>query len=181
MELTKRQFLKLSAATLLGLCVEGPLDLGEMASYAQEGPPPFLNDQERALFQAFINHLIPPDQDPGVLELGLAGMIETFLRVTPQARPLVKPGLKGLEESAKEMFGKTSFLQLSKEEKDRLLNGLRTGQVKGKVWEEVSATEFFNTVRMFTVGLYYSNPRVWRSIGYTGPAQPKGHPDYDRL
>lgn len=166
--------------TALSSCLEGITGL-EKVIYAQEGPPPFLNDQERAVFHALIGHLIPADQEPGVLGLGLGSMIETFLRVTPQARPLIKPGLQGVEESVKTMLGKNSFLELTPGEKDRLFNDVKEGRVKGRAWEKVSSTEFFTTIRMFTVGLYYSNPKVWSFIGYGGSAQPHGHPDYDLL
>jgi hypothetical protein len=180
MRFNKREFLKISMITALSAYLDGITGL-EKILYAQEGPPPFLTDQERAVFHAIIGHLIPADQEPGVLELGLGSMIETFLRVTPQARPLIKPGLQGIEESVKTMWGKNSFLELTPKEKDRLFQELKSGRVKGKAWEKISSKEFFSTIRMFTVGLYYSNPKVWSFIGYSGPAQPKGHPDYHLL
>jgi len=37
---------------------------------------------------------------------------------------------------------------------------------------------FFAAVQHSAYGIYYAHPESWVSLGYTGPPQPKGFPDY---
>jgi hypothetical protein len=178
MRLNKRDFLKISMVSGLSTYIEGITGLEKLV-HAQEGPPPFLDEKQRSVLRGMITHLIPADKEPGALELGLGSMIETFLRVTPKARPLVKPGLKGVEESTKAQFAKSSFLELTPAERDELFKAMKEERLPKEIWKEISSKEFFSTIRMFTVAVYYSNPKVRRFIGYSGPAQPKGYQDYD--
>ena len=37
---------------------------------------------------------------------------------------------------------------------------------------------FFSAVQQYAFGIYYTHPETWVSLGYTGPPQPVGFPDY---
>ena len=37
---------------------------------------------------------------------------------------------------------------------------------------------FFNAVQHYAFGIYYAHPEAWASMGYNGPPQPVGFPDF---
>lgn len=177
-ELTKREFLELSLKGALILTAGGLVGLPRLS--AAQSIPPYLSPSERGALRAMAARLIPQDSDPGFLELELGSLMETMMRVTPETRPLVPLGLKGLDESARAMFHK-EFVGLAPAQQDEILRALEGGTAPGEAWKALPSSRFFRLVRMFTVGLYYSHSRARRMIAYPGPGQPHGYPDYADL
>lgn len=178
-ELTKREFLELSLKGAMILTAGGVAGLPRLSG--AQSIPPYLSATERKVLRAMAARLIPPDTDPGFLELGLGSLMETMMRVTPDVRPLIPQGLKGVDELAQALFKKKEFADLTPQQQDELLGALEAGTAPGEAWQAQPSSRFFSVVRMFTVGLYYSNPMAQRMIAYPGPGQPHGHFDHAEL
>lgn len=176
MKLTKREFLTTAIKGLIYASIGRFINLPKY-SHAQ-AIPPYLAPNEKAIFRAFISRLVPKDKDPGVVELSMGNLIETMLRVTPEVRPVIPVGLKGVDETSRLMFDKKGFLELRDADKDKVIKAIELGKAQGETWKKLSSQKFFDTIRMFTVGIYYSDPAVWTFIGYPGPGQPHGYLDY---
>jgi hypothetical protein len=178
-ELTKREFLELSLKGAMILTAGGLVGLPRLSD--AQSIPPYLSSSERNVLRAMAARLIPQDTDPGFLELGLGSLMETMMRVTLDVRPLIPQGLKGVDELAQAQFNKKGFTDLTLQQQDKLLRSLEAGTASGEAWKNHTSSRFFAVVRMFTVGLYYSNPMAQRMIAYPGPGQPHGHFDYAEL
>lgn len=177
-ELTKREFLELSLKGALILTAGGLAGLPRQG--AAQSIPPYLSPSQRGALRAMAARIIPRDSEPGFLELELGSLMETMMRVTPETRPLVPLGLKGLEESAQALFHQ-ELVALAPAQQDKVLQALEAGTASGESWKALPSQRFFRLVRMFTVGLYYSDLRMRPIIGHPGPGQPHGYPDYADL
>jgi hypothetical protein len=68
------------------------------------------------------------------------------------------------------------FVELSDGEKDNVLTGVARGEAPGETWSRLPAKRFFRDVLCITVvKTYYTHPRAWNEIGYSGPSSPRGH------
>jgi len=56
----------------------------------------------------------------------------------------------------------------------------QTSLLKQVVGDDVRSGEIFQIIRNSVVDSYYGNPKTFASIGFSGPSQYRGHPDYDR-
>lgn len=174
MKLTKREFFSTAIKGLIYVSIGRFIPKYSNAQVI----PPYLAPEEKEIFRAFISRLVPKDKDPGVIELGLGNFIENMLRITPDARTIIPLGLRSVDETSRLMFNKKRFVQLGDADKDKVIKAIENGDAPGERWEKLSSRRFFDFMRMFTIGIYYSNPTVWGFIGYPGPGQPHGYTDY---
>ncbi|MBA2340565.1 MAG: gluconate 2-dehydrogenase subunit 3 family protein [Pyrinomonadaceae bacterium] len=82
-------------------------------------------------------------------------------------------GLRGLDEAARAKFS-FSFHQLDDARQDELLLAVQRGDVKGGVWETLSANLFFEELLAAATEIYYSHPLAQELIGYAGMADAHG-------
>jgi len=82
-------------------------------------------------------------------------------------------GLRGIEESARLMFGQ-SLAELAVTEQDAVLEAVRTGQAPGKVWQQLPAQRYFTDLLTELCENYYSHPLTQEKIGYVGMADGRG-------
>lgn len=143
-------------------------------------PMNHLTTKEKTVLRAVLALLIPADTDPGAKELGVEKFVEDRLSGSPERWALLRGGLAGMEESCHLLCGVESFLTLTTERQEKVLWSLAAGDLPGSTWQEVSGTEFFRLLRDNAIYGYYSTAEARRSIGYPGPSQPRGYPDYDR-
>lgn len=138
-----------------------------------------LTHRERAILRAVLAQLIPADADPGAEELGVGEFVEERLSRSPERWTLLRRGLAGLEESCRLRYGGEGFVGLTTERKEEVLRSLAAGDLPGPTWREVPRTELFRLLRDNAIYGYYSTPEARRGMGYPGPSQPRGYPDYD--
>jgi gluconate 2-dehydrogenase gamma chain len=119
----------------------------------------FLTDGEAELAGLICEQIIPADQDPGALELGVVNFIDKQL-VGPYQRhqEAYRSGLRGTEETSQAMFSLT-FKELSWEEQTEVLKALEAGKAPGKTWENTSSASFFSLIRDHTMQGFYGSPR----------------------
>ena len=110
---------------------------------------------------AVLNRIIPPnDQMPGAGDLGIAAFIEDVAARSTDLTRLFNEGLAEIAVTA----GKNStqaFESLSNTSKDELLKAVET-----------ALPVFFDQLVLQTYNGYYTNPAVFKAIGYELPKTP---------
>jgi gluconate 2-dehydrogenase gamma chain len=165
----------------------------------EEGSWQFFTADEAVAVEAIVDRLIPPDQDtPGGKEAGCAIFIDRqlagfygsarrlymrppFMDGTPEQGPQspltpamrYRLGLAALDKYCRETHAQRSFVQLTDEQKDKVLTGLQKGPV---TFADVSAAGFFEQILTNTREGFFSDPAYggnrnmvgWKMIGFPG-------------
>jgi hypothetical protein len=153
----------LDAAARLGLIawlagLVGALRGGRDASAA---------DDERT-FRAYLDALIPGDDGgPGALALGIAER----LRAAGTVADLIGPFCAWLDARARDAGG-ASFAELPADARAAIV------QAAELAVPDSLARRAFRRTRHEAFAHYYGDARSWPGIGYRGPPQPDGFPDY---
>jgi hypothetical protein len=165
MALSRRRFLRLtlgagllasSGYILKDVLMPRPLDVGE-----------------RRTVMAFLDTLIPPDETPGALQLGVAEKIVHKAAEDEQYRRLIRKGCSWLNRRAKSTGG-VEYAALGEQRREALM-GETADSPEGSV-----PRIFFERVRSDAFFYYYAHPASWAGLRYKGPPQPDGYPDYTR-
>jgi hypothetical protein len=82
-------------------------------------------------------------------------------------------GLRGLNESARGMFG-MAFYELDASSQDAVLLAVQRNEAQGQTWESVPARRFFEELLAELTECYYSDPSAQDEIGYVGFADAHG-------
>lgn len=133
--------------------------------------PARLNNGERGTIGAFIETLIPRDETPGALELGVAEKILDTASEDTEYRRLIRKGCGWLDRKAVG-WGGSGYLSLGEHEREEVAGESAVapaGSVPRIFFERVRSDAFFH---------YYAHPASWPGLGYKGPPQPDGYPDY---
>lgn len=142
---------------------------------AAQAPEPVLSPGQRKILEAFVDRLIPHDENgPGALETGVADYIDRSLAGPLAAEKAVfLDGLAALDAFARNAHG-GPFAELEPAKRDEVLTALETGTATGFT---PSSGPFFTRVRRLTLeGMfgdpYYGGNRAfagWDLIRYPGP------------
>jgi hypothetical protein len=164
---------------------------------ASAKPPLFFNDHQYRLVASLASLIVPTDKDPGATEAGAADYIDKMVSYSEIKQKQYAKGLEWIEDVSKKQYGKY-FIDLTVEEQIDLLIAIDEADIKRNIpvsgligridrkihtlWDEVfgvgDSSRFFKTIREDVFFGYYSNPISWKVIGYFGPPQPVGYPDY---
>jgi gluconate 2-dehydrogenase gamma chain len=82
-------------------------------------------------------------------------------------------GLRGLNESARAMFG-MAFYELDAPGQDAVLLAVQRNEAQGRAWTTVPAHRFFEELLAELTECYYSDPLTQEEIGYVGFADAHG-------
>jgi hypothetical protein len=82
-------------------------------------------------------------------------------------------GLRGLNESARAMFG-MAFYELDASGQDAVLLAVQRDEAQGQTWQTVPARRFFEELLAELTEGYYSDPLTQEEIGYVGFADAHG-------
>lgn len=170
MKLTRRLMLRLFARSGLAL------GFGSMAAgaVAQEGvaSQDGLDPAIRRTFERYLDTLIPDEEGgPGTVTAGVGETLTAAAEAVPQARKLIVEGCRWLDGEA-EKAGARSFAELGEEDRNTIVG--RAAQSA----PQSAPRRFFDQMREITFFLYYGSDAGWQAIGYDGPPQPIGFPDY---
>ncbi|MBI3949363.1 MAG: gluconate 2-dehydrogenase subunit 3 family protein [Acidobacteria bacterium] len=116
----------------------------------------------------FAAEIIPTDEDLGATEVGTVEFIDKLLSLSPGLREHYAAGLSGVDETSRLGFGRP-FVELIPERRRKVIQSMVEGSAPQAAWQAVSAKEFFATIRYHTLISYYSNSKVFSSIGFPGP------------
>jgi hypothetical protein len=123
---------------------------------------------QRSLLSAVLNRIIPAkDELPGAGNLGVAAYIEETVSATTSQTRLFNDGLAQIAVAAGQSSAK-AFEGLPDAAKDELLRSVETVH-----------PVFFDQLVLQTYNGYYTNPEVFRIIGYEVPklAPPGSQPE----
>ncbi len=135
--------------------------------------PSQLDRNELATLDAFLDTLVPADETPGALDLGIHEVMAVRIAKDREYRYLVRVGNTWLNTQAR-AFSKDDFPACDVEERVRIV---KNAEDSGP---DSPAFVFFTRLRMDCFKLYYADPRTWPGLGFAGPPQPIGFPLHDQ-
>ena len=120
---------------------------------------------------AFLDTLIPEDISPSASQLNVGPeLIGRARRETAFERLLILGCTWLNEQSIKQ--GKQLYENLDEASRIAIV------KIAEQSVDRSLPRVFFIAVRHYAFEIYYARPETWVSLGYTGPPQPVGFPDY---
>lgn len=133
-----------------------------------------LSDLEPTL-AAFADVLLPPgDGAPAASELGLAQELLRRASADASIRSMVVAGCTWLNTRARSLANADFGADAASGHRLAIVEEL-AGEPAGE-----AGHSFFQWCRHDLITRYYADRRTWLAIGYYGPPQPAGFPDYAR-
>jgi gluconate 2-dehydrogenase gamma chain len=152
--LSRRRFIASSVAAASAAAAGGLL-----AGCGRFQPSSALSADERRLVEALADQVVPPDQDAGGRDAGVADFIDIQLRGPYRRfREVYRDGLARLERTSQQLR-RRSFVELPFDDQTALLRQLESDQVPADTWEPRQAGEFFRLVCDHCLQGYYGSPR----------------------
>ncbi len=143
--------------------------------------PVFFDAKNFEILTSVCMRLIPQHDRADVVDL--AGLLDEQLSVgtgkgwrfnqLPPDKILYIRGLNGINETCELMYNKV-FDLLAEEEQNAVLSDVQSGKAKGKTWEEMPSSLFFQELLTLLTELYYSHPLAKEEIGEVAFADGKG-------
>jgi hypothetical protein len=130
-----------------------------------------ITDHERAILTRIVDLLVPRDETPGAVDLGVHQRVIGELDVDRTRAKASAEALLGLDRDARARHG-ADFLALDEAPQEDLLLSLAAAP------RSTPAGRFVRLLRHDTMRFYYAHPEVWPSLGFDGPPQPRGFLDY---
>ena len=147
---------------MIAVCINSAFDWRTKA-IAEEGETD--GDTEiRLWLESVVDTVVPPDEQPGAVEAGVATLVKDRLRMNDWRRELYQHGRSRLDQLAKERYG-IVFSKLAHRPREELLISLSEGRAPDKRRDRL----FFQTLRRDVMRLYYSSPVGQRAVGYRPP------------
>ncbi len=156
---TRRRFLQTG---LKGSIVVGGRAVAA-GSYATAGAPatgkaasPGLDRRQREVLRAAMDEIIPAgDGMPSASEVGGVDYLDRLAGENPGIKNDLEKSLAGLDEVGQKLFAR-GYASLSQAERVEALRRL----------EKQPASDLFAALRDFTYEAYYTQPSIWKLIGY---------------
>lgn len=148
---------------------------------ADAAPLKFFNAEQMTILRAAAARLVPQTQGREPVDLiteidhRLAKRTGNGWRFAslPPDEQAYELGLRGLEQSATELFG-VSFVALRGHHQDEILARVQKGNAPGDIWRSLNAARFFEELLADLAEAYYSHPLAQEEIGYVGMADKPG-------
>ena len=157
----------------------------------------FLNEHQYALVATLAALIMPTDEDPGATETGVVDYIDKIVADSQNKQAFYIKGLKWIDDFSQEKYGTgKNFLKLSLNRQIDLLGLMyaslaprqassflqRVTRKLNSIWDGLFGDRinkaFCRTIRQDVLDGYYSNPVSWKGVGYFGPPNPVGYPNY---
>jgi hypothetical protein len=124
-------------------------------------------------FGPFLDTLLPEDESPSATQLGVdTAILESAARIRKLAR-IIELGCAWLDRQAG-IRSVDGFAALDESLRIEIIAAAE--QSADRSLPKV----FFKSMRQMAFQHYYSDPRSWPALAYTGPPQPHGFPGHDR-
>lgn len=163
MGITRRYFLKLSLGIGL-IAFSGYL-------FKTIFWPSRITAGETKTLTAYLDTLIPADTSPGAVQLGVAEKIISSSHKERKYRRLLKKGCVWLDSKARS-HNAADFSLLDQRARSEIV-GIASNERADQL-----PNIFFERTRFDAFSHFYAHPDSWTSLGYDGPPQPYGFPDY---
>lgn len=150
--------------------------IAAIRSSAQTAPPSALSADEMKILDAFVDRLIPSDENgPGAREAGASTYISRVLAgFNASEKAGFSQGLASTDAYAHKAHG-SAFADLAADKRDAVLTAIDEGKADGFP----NSRAFFTRIRRLTLEGMFSDPYYggnkafvgWDLIGYPGPRQ----------
>jgi gluconate 2-dehydrogenase gamma chain len=188
-DVSRRGFLKVVASGTALLVLKGVEEgvglSGVRASETTSSQHKFFDEHQWATVEALTAQVIPTDQYPGAREAGVVNYIDIALATVYSAQQeMYVQGIKGVDQSAKAMFKKDRFIDLTSQQQVEMMKAMEQDKAPGEVWKELPASSFlYDCLLTHTFEGFYSDPSYggnknhvgWALVGFPGPSQPRGY------
>lgn len=184
MLLTRRLWLRIAATIMACGSVLRGVSAGQAAERVTERATERVTERATvpaSSLAAFVDTLVPPDTVvsadghvmavPGALDLDVHLAIEQAFAGLPEYRALAIAGLAWMAARAQQQHG-MAFEDLGEAERVEIIRAAESGSRRSE------QRRFFDVARGDVMRRFYSDPRSWVALGYAGPPQPAGFPDY---
>ena len=150
---------------------------------ARLDPPPirFFSSTEARALAAFCDTVTAQDSEPRIPVLRFVdqklaeGRLDGFqYDDMPDDRDVWRLVARGLDEAAQEL-GRSSFAELTLDERHDACERFADGELRGGAWEELNVARAWGTVMRGALQAFYAHPWAWNEIGFGGPAYPRGY------
>ena len=135
-------------------------------------PAPATAASRQADLRAWVDTLLPAEPDfPGGLALGAAEQLAAAIEREPVYGKLFQEALVWLDARTAEVGG-AAFADLSESRRHAIVTAAAAsaaGSTARTIFQASLDDALFHT---------YADPRAWSGLGYAGPPQPIGFPDY---
>ena len=142
----------------------------------------FFSDDESETLRALCDVATAQDAEPRV---PVAEMVDETLAAgrldgyqydgMPDDRDTWHAVIRGLDETARERYGRRGFAALDVEAAESVVAQLAKGELKGGTWDTLNCKRAFSVCMRAILSAFYSHPWAWNEIGYGGPAYPRGY------
>lgn len=126
-----------------------------------------------AALKPYLEILIPQDETPGAVELGVPARLLGRAAENPGYRKLLIAGCNWLDRQAREM-DVADFAALTADQRTIIV-----GRAAAAPSHSLPG-RFFRLTRADAFSVYYARSEIWANLNYPGPPQPVGFPDYAR-
>ncbi len=126
------------------------------AAQKEEPSASGLDPHTRHLLQAAMDEIIPAgDGMPAASEVGGINYLDRLMSRSPDIKKVLEESLAALYDVSRKQFGK-DFVDLPRPDRVEALKKL----------EQQPTPEPFRTLRNYVYEAYYTQPKVWKLIGY---------------
>lgn len=148
----------------------------------------FFSPYQATVLDEVTSLIIPTDDDPGAREVGMVFKLDHIVARSSNLKKQYIKGIEWLDYMAEKTSNKESFLDLSIDEKIKILKIADSGRTslthKAYLFIRyrgiIPAIRFFRMIRRQTFEVFYTSEMGWKVVGYEGPPQWAGHLDYHK-
>ncbi len=156
MEMKRREFLKTSALVVAGAAVVATGVPVVAASDVQWPSLKTLDKHQAETLLKMTRQIFPHDNVPDSAYAKVIVVLDTDASTSPETAKLLKDGIEQIDT-----VNGASFATLPPDQQVLVLKKIETGP-------------FFQKVHATELQSFYSDPEVWKILGYQGPSFPKG-------
>lgn len=153
-----------------------------LARLEPPGPLRFFTPDEEPTLRAFCDIVLAQDDEPRVpvaefVDAKLAdGQLDGYQYADmPDDRDTWRLVLRGLDEAARERYGRTSFADAEPATQLALVNQFSQGWLQEGSFAQLNSGRAWSVCMRMTLAAFYSHPWAWNEIGFGGPAYPRGY------
>ena len=126
----------------------------------------------RPLLDAFVDTIVPKDQDPGAVEAGVTDELLAWFEEKPEEKTKAMEMLVTIDHVAKNKFSNT-FRNLKLDQREKVLDLT----IRSRDSKYHPARNSIQRLRSRIIRAFYMSPTGWAMLGYSAPF-PGGYPDY---
>lgn len=171
----RREFIKyLSSAAIIEILLPLPF------SFSQS-----LDDYRNSVIKLVINLILPVKTVDIIKQTTILTDINNGISENSRFAQIVEFGIKWLDFNSGLLYQKNKFTELQENQQLEILNYTFNSSQSaypaepGKPWTDLRyGKAFLSTIRSVVINKFYTSEAGWKFVGYKGPPQFGGHPNY---